>query len=148
MSLISLLKPWFKLGLLALPRGLRAGITSVLFLMLAVSLSFFISPPQAWAAVAVDTADLTVSDISAEKISQFAQAYRQVIDLIEQRAPELRSAETQAEALEIEQDIEGAAIATIEAAGLTGSEYLQLLGLANSDSELSQRIVTQLEENG
>jgi prephenate dehydratase len=90
--------------------------------------------------------ELTASDISAEKISQFVQAYRQVIALIEQREPELRSAETQAEALQIEQDIETAAIATIEAAGLTGPEYLQLLGLANTDAELSQRIVTQLEE--
>ncbi len=99
----------------------------------------------AWAAT-TGTVELTASDISAEKISQFAQAYRQIIALIDSREAELRSAETQAEALRIEQDIETAALATIEAAGLTGPEYLQLLGLSNTDTELSQRIVTQLEE--
>lgn len=100
-----------------------------------------------WAATAPETPELTTSDISAEKISQFAQAYRQVIALIDSREAELRSAETQAEALQIEQDIETAALATIEATGLTGPEYLQLLGLANTDPELSQRIVTQLQES-
>lgn len=99
-----------------------------------------------WATPSSETPELTASDISAEKISQFAQAYRQVIALIDSRESELRSAETQAEALQIEQDIETAALATIEATGLTGPEYLQLLGLANTDPELSQRIVTQLQE--
>ncbi|MDS3861139.1 DUF4168 domain-containing protein [Thermosynechococcaceae cyanobacterium BACA0444] len=124
----------------------RWGLGLLIVLGLVIGgLSNFSGP--AWAATTPETPELTASDISAEKISQFAQAYRQVIALIDSREAELRSAETQAEALQIEQDIETAAITQIEAAGLTGPEYLQLLGLANTYPELSQRIVTQLQES-
>jgi hypothetical protein len=49
------------------------------------------------------------SDIAAEKIDQFAQAYLQVLTLLSDREPELPAAETSAEALKIQQSIKAAA---------------------------------------
>ncbi len=84
--------------------------------------------------------------ISSEKITQFVEAYLQVLALIEQREGELRSAETMADSRRIEQDIQTQAFTIIEQAGLTRQEYLQLLGLANTDSEFRDRIITHLQE--
>ncbi len=86
------------------------------------------------------------SAISSEKVSQFVSAYLQVLALIERREGELRSAETTAESRQLEQDIQAQAFAIIEQAGLTRQEYLQLLGLANTDPEFSDRIIIQLQE--
>jgi hypothetical protein len=87
------------------------------------------------------------SDISAEKISLFVQAYLQVISLIEQREGELQAAETETESNQIQQDIEAEAITLIENTGLNLQEYLQLLGLANSDAEFGERVAAQLQES-
>ena len=46
----------------------------------------------------------------------------------------------------VEQEIESEALAIIEKAGLTRQEYLQLLGLANTDPEFGERIAVQLQE--
>jgi hypothetical protein len=89
-----------------------------------------------------------VNDISSEKVSQFVQAYVQVIKLVEQREGELQSAETESESLQIQQEIEAEASEAIASTGLTWQEYLQLLGLANTDSEFGERIATQLQEAG
>lgn len=88
------------------------------------------------------------ADISSETLNRFVTAYRQVLNLVEERADELRRAETETASLRIQRDLENEAIATIEDAGLTWQEYVQLLSLANSDADLSERIVTQLQELG
>lgn len=89
---------------------------------------------------------LDLSNIPSEKVSQFVHACLQVVALIEQREGELQGAETESESVRIEQEIEAEALAIIEGAGLTRQEYLQLLGLANTDPEFGERIAIQLQE--
>jgi len=89
---------------------------------------------------------LSASDISSEKVNQFVQAYLQVLQLLERREADLQSAPTQLEALQIEREIEQAALAQIEATGLTRQEYLQLLSLSNVDRDFGERIAAQLQE--
>lgn len=90
---------------------------------------------------------LSADDISSEKVKQFAEAYIQVLGLVDQRAEELRRAETELESIEIQRELEAEAIAHIEEAGLTWQEYVQLLSLANTDPELSERIASQIQES-
>jgi len=84
--------------------------------------------------------------ISSEKVGQFIQAYLHVVTLIEQREGEIQGAETDAESLRVQQEIEAAALGLIEAEGLTLQEYMQLLSLANIDPEFGDRIAVQLQE--
>jgi hypothetical protein len=84
--------------------------------------------------------------IPSEKINQFVRACLQVVALIDKREGQLQGAETETESVRIEQEIETEAIAIIEQAGLTRQEYLQLLGLANTDPEFGERIAIQLQE--
>ena len=118
------------------------------------------SPNLAWAAEAAssDSAAAVASDpppepvssgtnaISSEKVSQFVHAYLQVLALIEQREGELHQAETISESRQLEQAIQTQAFAIIAEAGLTQQEYMQLLGLANTDPDFSDRILAQLQE--
>jgi len=90
--------------------------------------------------------DLDSNNIPSEKVSQFVQACLQVITLIERREGKLQAAATEAEATRIEQEIEAEALAVIEQNGLTRQEYLQLLGLANTDPEFGERVAIQLQE--
>jgi hypothetical protein len=98
-------------------------------------------------AIAPSRAGVDPGDISLEKVNQFVSAYLQVVALIERREGELQGAETESESHRIERDIETEAVATIAKAGLTRQEYIQLLGLANSDPEFGERIATQLQES-
>jgi Domain of unknown function (DUF4168) len=91
---------------------------------------------------------LNVNDIPSEKVSQFIQAYLQVVALIDQREGALQGAETESESLRIQQEIEAEAFNIIETSGLTWQEYVQLLGLANTDPEFGERIAIQLQEAG
>jgi len=86
------------------------------------------------------------SSIPSEKVSQFVHACLQVVALIERREGELQGAETESESVRIEQEIEAEALAIIEKAGLTRQEYLQLLGLANTDPEFGERVAVLLQE--
>ncbi len=86
------------------------------------------------------------NDISAEKVNQFIQAYLQVIALIDQRQADLQGADSELESLRIQQEIEAQAQAMIQAAGLTLSEYLQMLNLAHLDPEFGERVVVQIQE--
>jgi len=88
---------------------------------------------------------VSANAISSEKISQFVQAYLQVVALIDRREGELQGAETESDSLRIKQEIETGAMSLIETEGLTFQEYLQLLTLANVDPEFSDRIVAQLQ---
>ncbi|MGC9504471.1 DUF4168 domain-containing protein [Baaleninema sp.] len=84
--------------------------------------------------------------ISSEKVSQFATAYLNILDLLDRRGNELQEAETTAELQQVERELEAEIIEFIDDAGLTPPEYLQLLTLANSDSDFSERVVAQLQE--
>ena len=95
---------------------------------------------------AIDSIGISSDTISSEKVSQFVEAYLQVLALIGQREADLQAAQTVTESQRLEQDIEAEAIRMIEAAGLTQSEYLQLLTLANIDPDFGERIATQLQE--
>jgi hypothetical protein len=136
-----------------------------LFLLVFVALLLWMSPTPTWLAVAQELpqsetvssspaveqsapsrSGLDPSNIPSEKVNQFIQACLKVVALIEQREGELQGAETETESLRIEQDIEAEALAIIERAGLTRQEYLQLLGLANTDPEFGERIAVQLQE--
>jgi Domain of unknown function (DUF4168) len=90
--------------------------------------------------------NLDPSNIPSEKVSQFVNACLQVVKLIDRREGELQSAETETESRRIEQEIEAEALGLIEKAGLTRQEYLQLLGLANTDPEFGERVAVQLQE--
>jgi hypothetical protein len=89
---------------------------------------------------------LDADDISSEKVSQFVQAYLQVLSLSEAKEEELQSAETEPDSLKIEQDVEAEALAILESVDLTWQEYLQLRDLANIDPEFGERIAAQLQE--
>ncbi len=101
-------------------------------------------PPQTQ--VVPNRSVLDPSSIPSEKVSAFVHACLQVVALIERREGELQGAETETESLRVEQEIESEALAIIEKAGLTRQEYLQLLGLANTDPEFGERIAVQLQE--
>lgn len=86
------------------------------------------------------------SAVPAEKVTQFVHAYLQVLTLLDRRESELRQAETETEASRLEQEIETEAFGAIEQAGLKPQEYIQLLGLANSDPEFGERVAARLQE--
>lgn len=86
--------------------------------------------------------------ISSEKVSQFANAYIGIIDLISGRSEELQQAETAAEYNQIERELEAAAIEIIQETGLTQPEYLQLLTLADTDTDFSERVAIQIQDIG
>jgi len=87
------------------------------------------------------------ADIPAEKADQFAQAYLQVLQLLSDREPELPAAETSTEAMAIQQSIEADAIAIIQNAGLTMSEYMQILGLASQDETFQDKVLGRIDES-
>jgi len=86
------------------------------------------------------------SNIPSEKVNQFVSACLQVVALIDRREGSLQGAETESESLRIEQEIEAEALTIIEKTGLTRQEYVQLLGLANTDPEFGERVAIQLQE--
>lgn len=120
--------------------------------------------PPAWALAAangrsgspatpagVETVDRPASlpeteGLSAEQLNHFVQAYLQVFSLLEQREGDLQAAETESESLRIQREIEIEAYRRIEATGLSRQAYLQILRLANVDSELGEQIAAQLQE--
>ncbi len=87
------------------------------------------------------------ADIAADKVDQFARAYLQVLQLLSDREPELPAAETNAEALKIEQSIEAEAIDLIESNGLTLPEYMQVLGLASQDATFRDKVLSRMDES-
>lgn len=106
--------------------------------------------PQEYASVEVEPSllrqSLDADDISAEKISQFVQAYLQVLELIERRETELQGAELESESQQIQREIEAQALEAIQNVGLTLQEYLQLLSLTNIDPEFGERVAAQFQE--
>ncbi|TVR05789.1 MAG: DUF4168 domain-containing protein [Phormidium sp. GEM2.Bin31] len=118
-------------------------------------LLMFLVPGLAWAdeaPAATEMPNLGISEItdsgaiSSEKVSQFANAYMGIVDLISGRSEELQQAETAEEYNQLEQELEAAAIEIIQETGLTPPEYLQLLTLADTDAEFSERVATQIQD--
>ncbi len=89
---------------------------------------------------------VSADDIPSEKLTQFVTAYSGVMTLIRRNESLIQTAETEQESIRLQQAIETAAVQLIEQAGLTRSEYIQLLSLANLDDEFGEKIVTLLQE--
>jgi len=126
-----------------------------------ISIVLGLAPAGVWAAElpvqndsALSETDLSIpakldpDAIPSDKVNQFVQACVRVVSLIERREGELQAAETDSESLRIQQEIEAEALAIIQAAGLTRQEYVQLLGLANTDAEFGERVAILLQEAG
>jgi hypothetical protein len=127
--------------------GILLGIVGWLVINSHPALAVDVVPPAATEELtAPASTNPTASDISSEKVSQFIQCYTQVLALVEQREPIVNGAETELEAKQLEREVEAEALKIIEQAGLTLPEYFQLLGLANTDTEFSERIAAQLQE--
>lgn len=85
-------------------------------------------------------------DLPSETVSQFVHAYLEVVELVERREIDLQRAETEAESLQIQREIQAEAFRLIEASGLTRRQYWQLLSLANVDADFRERVLAQVEE--
>ena len=133
------LKTFLYLVLLAIASGILLS-SSVLAVDLPKLPERFLEQPL------IDRPNLDPGNIPSEKVNQFVRACLQVVKLIERREGDLQSIEVSAESRRLEQEIEAEALAIIETAGLTRQEYLQLLGLANTDPEFGERVANQLQE--
>lgn len=143
--------------MLNLLQGLKAGIVYLIVTLLGWFLittgSVAIAQPSSNGDTPIEQelntlihSELDPDNIPATKVSQFVHAYLQVIALIDRREGELQGAEAESESVQIEKEIEAEALAIIEQAGLTRQEYLQLLGLANTDPEFGERVALQVQE--
>jgi hypothetical protein len=92
------------------------------------------------------TAMASDAAIASDKVLQFANAYQQVLQIIDRRYVEIQSAETDYIAARRIRDVEAEALGLIQAAGLSWSEYLQMLNLANLDSEFGEEVALALQE--
>jgi Domain of unknown function (DUF4168) len=106
--------------------------------------------PGVWAAelraTPADTALAADTAIASDKVLQFAKAYQQVLQIIDRRYVEIQSAETDYIAARRIRDVEGEALGVIQSAGLSLSEYVQMLNLANLDSEFGEEVALALQE--
>jgi hypothetical protein len=84
--------------------------------------------------------------IASDKVLQFANAYQQVLQLVDRRYLEIQSAETDYIAARRIRDVEGEVLGVIQAAGLSWPEYVQMLNLANLDSEFGEEVALALQE--
>jgi Domain of unknown function (DUF4168) len=89
---------------------------------------------------------LSADDIPSEKLTQFVTAYSGVMKLLRRNESLIQTAETEQESTRLQQAIETSAVRLIEQTGLTRSEYIQLLSLANLDDEFGEKIATLLQE--
>ena len=89
---------------------------------------------------------LSADDVSSEKLSAFVMAYVAVMDVVERQEIPWQNAESDSEALRLQQEVEEEAIAKIEASGLSQAEYLQLLNLIQVDTELGETIASLLQD--
>jgi hypothetical protein len=84
--------------------------------------------------------------IASDKVLQFAKAYQEVLQIIDRRYVEIQSAETDYIAARRIRDVEAEALGVIQSVGLSWSEYLQMLNLANLDSEFGEEVALALQE--
>jgi hypothetical protein len=150
----------WRLSYAAAVRCIRLHFGGRLAIAVALSCSlFFVNPPLALATSSQtdNVAPLEepprsapnqpdASDIPSETVSQFVTAYLAVVELIEQREADLQRAETEAESLQKQREIQAQAFQLIQETGLTRQQYWQLLGLANADADFRERVLAQVEE--
>ncbi|MGB3312184.1 MAG: DUF4168 domain-containing protein [Nodosilinea sp.] len=125
------------------------GISLIALLLLGFGVPTTAAPVVAGAddpAPLVTPAAPDANDIPSETVSRFVKAYIDVVKLIESRELNLQRAETDTESHQMQQEIQAAALALIQANGLTLSAYWELLGLANSDPEFRDRVLAQIDE--
>lgn len=84
-------------------------------------------------------------DIAAEKVDQFAQAYLQVLILLNERQADLPANATSDDTAKVEQSIETDAAAIIEQSGLTMPEYTQILSLASQDEAFRSQVLSRID---
>ena len=89
---------------------------------------------------------VSADDVSSEKLSAFVTAYVAVMDVVERQEIPWQNAESESEALRLQQELEEDAVAKIEASGLSQAEYLQLLNLIQVDTELGETIAALLQD--
>ena len=89
---------------------------------------------------------VSADDVSSEKLSAFVTAYVAVMDVVERQEIPWQNAESESEALRLQQELEENAIAKIEESGLSPAEYLQLLNLIQVDTELGETIAALLQD--
>lgn len=89
---------------------------------------------------------VSADDVSSEKLSAFVMAYVAVMDVVERQEIPWQNAESESEAVMLQQELEEVAIAKIEASGLSQAEYLQLLNLIQVDTELGETIAALLQD--
>lgn len=89
---------------------------------------------------------VSADDVSSEKLSAFVTAYVAVMDVVERQEIPWQNAESESEALRLQQELEEDAIVKIEASGLSPAEYLQLLNLIQVDTELGETIAALLQD--
>ena len=89
---------------------------------------------------------VSADDVSSEKLSAFVTAYVAVMDVVERQEIPWQNAESESEALRLQQELEEDAVAKIEASGLSPAEYLQLLNLIQVDTELGETIAALLQD--
>ncbi len=151
--------PWGKAlrGILGLILGLTLGLLNFIclctlfWLPASVCLAQDLSPINQAPQTVVTESEISppifdINSIPSEKVSQFIQAYLQVLELIDRRQGELLAAETKIASQGLEKEIETQAEEIIHQAGLSRQEYLQLLSLANIDPEFGERIAIGLQE--
>jgi Domain of unknown function (DUF4168) len=80
------------------------------------------------------------------RLNQFVAAYAGIMALVERQGMAWQSAASEAEAMRLQQEVEQAALETIDKAGLSRAEYRQLLNLAQVDDELGETIAALLQD--
>ena len=112
----------------------------------AIAESAEVPNPEAPPVYRPSSPSLTADTIPSEKLAQFVAAYGRVMALIQRNESLIATAETEQDSSRLQQAIETSAAQVIEQAGLTRSEYIQLLSLANLDDEFGEKVVMMLQE--
>jgi hypothetical protein len=92
------------------------------------------------------TAPTTTTNISDQKIEQFADAYTAVQTIQQKAASELQTAKDPAAADKVKSEAESNMIAAVERTGLKVDEFNQIIESMTADANLRQRVAAKLEE--
>ena len=147
----SSLRPYLKQGLsLMMTVAVSAIFCGVIILTGCVDSVYAanLSSPESVSSTAVTPALADGAEIAVEKSDQFATAYLKVLELLSDREAEIPAAQTNAEAIEIEQSIEQDAVAIIQDSGLSMPEYMQILELASQDNAFQDKLLGRMDETG
>jgi hypothetical protein len=88
-----------------------------------------------------DDGALQSADISDETISQVGKAVVQIMKLRQTMEASIATAHTDEERQSIADEVETAAVVAIGNQGLTVEQYNQVIGSAQTDSELEERVL-------